>query len=224
MPTGPLIGAQIIVDAVRSLSPARILDLGLGTGKWGFLLREQLEFALNRVDRADWCVTIDGVEGYARYIGDHQRLIYDDIYIEDVLTFLRTYPGPRYDVVLALDLIEHFEPDDGVEMVSRALDVARYAVIATPKGYYAQEGHENVLELHKSWWPVKALRKLARLTDASMRVVQPPMMTIAVLSRDGAIPPIRSYAAMTLLAAVKQLVVPERLYYRALGKTGPTIF
>lgn len=223
MPSGPLIGAQIIVDAVSSVSPTRILDLGTGTGKWGFLLREQLEFAVNRIDRADWRITIDGVEGCPQYVGDHQRAVYNEIYVDDVLRFLRSYAGPHYDVVLALDLIEHFEPEDAVEMVSRALDVSTYAIIATPKGYYPQEGHENALERHMSWWPKTALRKLADITNASLHVVQPPMITIAMFSREAPIPPIRSYVSMTLLAALKQRLVPDGLYYRALGKAGPTI-
>jgi hypothetical protein len=33
--------APMIVQAVLSLDPIRVLDLGIGTGKYGFLLREQ---------------------------------------------------------------------------------------------------------------------------------------------------------------------------------------
>ena len=195
----------------------------MGTGKWGFLLREQLEFAVGRIEPSEWQLTIDGVEGYEPYVGPHQRLIYDSIQIEDVRSFLRAQIGDPYDVVLCLDVIEHFEPSEAVDMVSRALDTGKFLIISTPKGYFPQEGHENDLERHLSWWPIQAFRKLAKITDASLRIVQPPMTTIAVLSRAGSPPPMRSYTAMTLLSTAKQYLVPERLYYKALRKTGPTI-
>ena len=63
MPSGPLIATRLIVNTVLELGPTRVLDLGMGTGKYGFLLREQTDLAQGRLSRDDWRMRIDGVEG-----------------------------------------------------------------------------------------------------------------------------------------------------------------
>ena len=223
MPTGPLIGIRLVVNAVLALNPRRIIDFGVGTGKWGFLIREQSDLADNRVDPSQWQLTIDGVEGYAPYIGAHQRSVYDEIFVADIREFASSFEGERYDVGLALDVIEHMPPDEGVEMVRNFLRIARYVFISTPKGFFPQEGHANELELHQSWWPTKALRQLATNCDAKSSVTQLRMANLAVLSCDEQPSPLSGERLRDSAAFFKDALIPERLYYRILKKTGPTI-
>jgi predicted TPR repeat methyltransferase len=49
MPSRPLAVAPLIVQATLAVNPSRVLDLGMGTGKYGFLLREQRDLA-----RGEW--------------------------------------------------------------------------------------------------------------------------------------------------------------------------
>jgi hypothetical protein len=218
MPSGPLEGAALLVDTLLTTGPRRVLDLGMGTGKYGFLLREQHDLAEGR-----WELQIDGVEGYAPYIADHQRAVYDSIIVADVRDFLRETPERSYDVALALDLIEHFPPDEGRDLIRDTLRVAALVAITTPKRFYPQTEHANVLEHHQSWWPRGALRRLARECDATASITQLRMTNMALLSRNGPAPPLRVGRLAGTAAHIKDRLIPERLYYRALGKTGPTL-
>jgi hypothetical protein len=218
MPSGPLEGVPLLVAAILSTEPRRILDLGMGTGKWGFLLREQHDYAHGRRE-----LIVDGVEGHEPYIGAHQRAVYDSIVVADVRDFLRGADTASYDVALVLDLIEHFSPAVGRDLIAEALRVAELVAITTPKRFYPQTEHPNELEHHRSWWPESELQRLAPVLGASATVAQLRMTNIALLSRDGNPPPLRRGLLGDVVARVKDRVIPERLYYRALGKTGPTL-
>jgi hypothetical protein len=218
MPSGPLETVPILIESILSVEPQRILDIGVGTGKWGFLLREQRDLAKGRHE-----LRIDGIEGYAPYIGDHQRAVYDRIYIADVRTWLPSQPDQLYDVALMLDVIEHFSPDEAKTVVQEALRVSRTLVLSTPKRFYPQSAPENDLERHLSWWPRGALRKLALACGACISLAQLRDTNIALVSRQAQPPVLRVHRVTDLLANAKDLIIPERFYYKVLGKTGPTL-
>jgi len=56
-----------VLKHVMKLQPKRVLDVGVGYGKWGFLLREYLESWNDRVHPEDWEITITGVEVWEPY-------------------------------------------------------------------------------------------------------------------------------------------------------------
>ncbi|MDP9360545.1 MAG: methyltransferase domain-containing protein [Acidobacteriota bacterium] len=69
--------------------------------------------------------------------------------------------APRsFDCVVALDVIEHFEKDDGLRLLDAMERIARQkAVIFTPNGFVAQPATEdNPHQLHKSGWTVAQMR------------------------------------------------------------------
>ncbi len=223
MPSGPLIATRLIVNTVLELQPRRIVDLGMGTGKYGFLLREQTDLAQGRLAREDWQLRIDGVDGYADYIGDHQRSVYDEIFVADVRDFLRDREGEPYDVALLLDIIEHFPPDAAAEFLGEALDAASYVVVSTPKGFYPQADEPNELERHWSWWPKSGLRALAKRCGAEASITQVRMTNLAVFSRRSAPPAFSTERRYELSSFLKDRLLPEHLYYRAIHKAGPTL-
>jgi hypothetical protein len=218
MPSGPLEGVPLLVNVLLATSPRRILDLGMGTGKWGFLLREQHDLTQGR-----WELRIDGVEGYEPYIHEHQRAIYDAIVVSDVREYVAECGAGEYDIALVLDLIEHFPPAIAREFISDTLRVAHVVAIATPKRFYPQTEHPNELEHHKSWWPMGALRRLATECQAAASITQLRMTNLALLSRSGKPPPLNVGRLADAAAHAKDRLIPERFYYRVLGKTGPTI-
>jgi hypothetical protein len=199
-----------------------VLDVGVGSGKWGFLLREQTDLEHGR-SRAEWTITIDGVEGYPAYIGDHQRAVYDTIHIGDALEFLRNYDGERYDVALALDIIEHFDPEPGAEFAEEALRVADVLVVTTPKRFNRQHDDDNPLQDHKSWWPRAALTELAIRANANVAVTQTVTTNIAVFSRGRTPPKVETDVLLNAVSALRDRLVPELAYYRLRGRTGPML-
>ncbi len=86
-----------LADHVVALRPARVLDIGVGYGKWGFLIREALDFIDGRVDRAEWRVVIDGIDAH-RYESPVLDWVYDSIRIADVSESLEELTG--YDLVI----------------------------------------------------------------------------------------------------------------------------
>jgi hypothetical protein len=206
----------MIVESALALEPRSVLDLGMGTGKYGFLIRDQSDFA-----HGTRTVRIVGVEGYSDYVGDHQRAVYDEIVVGDVNAYLST-TSERFDVALALDIIEHFEPAEAVDFVRKALDVSRFVFVSSPRVYYPQDDHENVLEWHRSWWPRPALRTLARCLDAKIAERRDWASIVVVLSR-GEQPRLASYRAAAIRSWLTTNLLPEILYSRARGRSGPML-
>ena len=209
-----------IIETVLALAPHSVVDLGMGTGKYGFLLREQHDMA--RVRDEDWELRLVGVEGYGQYVGDLQRRIYDDVIVSDVRDYL-AQTDERFDVALALDILEHFTPEDGEAFLGAALDRARHVVILTPIAYYTQDGHLNGLEHHKSWWPSRALQAAAERLGADASVIRRVNRTmIAVFSREREAEVIADGDMRLVMTAVRDRV-PEVWWSRLRGDAGPMV-
>ena len=139
MPSSWIENVPIIIKCVLAVNPTRIIDLGLGSGKYGFILRELTDFMYNRIYPHTWEMIIDGVEVYGGYIHDHQRSVYNHIFISEAIDFLSQYEGPPYDVAIAIDIIEHFDPWEVVKFVQYALNISRYVIISTPRDFFEQD-------------------------------------------------------------------------------------
>ncbi|MFH1353986.1 MAG: class I SAM-dependent methyltransferase [bacterium] len=71
-----------------------------------------------------------------------------------------------FDLVLALDIVEHLEKDEALDMIKQCEEIAKKAVIIeTPKGYVPQNidilghgGHE--WQTHRCGWETHELEKL----------------------------------------------------------------
>jgi predicted TPR repeat methyltransferase len=123
---------QIVID----LNPKSILDMGVGFGKWGFLCREYLETGRNQVyARKDWKCRIDGIEGFKPYLEDHQRAIYDNLYVRDLDTSEDWLSASHYNLYLAMDVLEHLHNWEGV---LNAIPTESHIIAAVPHGVCAQ--------------------------------------------------------------------------------------
>lgn len=156
--------AQIssIVGFAERLQPRSVLDVGVGMGQYGFLLRNNLEHEhLFEIDgaharqrpREDWRVRIDGIEGYAGYLTPVHAWAYNTVQIGDALALLPTIASRSYELVLVIDVLEHFEKADGQRLLAQCRRIAaRAALISTPKAFHAQHVPANPLEDHRSVW------------------------------------------------------------------------
>ena len=118
-----------IVSEVESLNPDSILDVGVGMGQYGFLLRTNLEninlFTINgavarRAPREAWRVRIEGVEGFPEYLTPVHDYAYNKIHIGNALDVLPTLPEASFDLVIAIDILEHFTKEDGLRWLVMA--------------------------------------------------------------------------------------------------------
>jgi ubiquinone/menaquinone biosynthesis C-methylase UbiE len=165
--------AQIsaIVGFAVNLQPRSVLDVGTGMGQYGFLLRtylesvhlfevsEQLQARQRRKD--EWKVQIDGIEGFAGYLTPVHEYAYNRMMIGNALALLPTLPDASYELVLAIDILEHFDPEDGRRFLHELRRIASRAVlVSTPKEFHEQEVPANPLEDHRSVWTQQQLHEL----------------------------------------------------------------
>jgi hypothetical protein len=101
-----------VLSVIESVRPNSVLDLGVGYGKWGLLLREHLEAPAGRVYPEEWRVHIEGVEIWEAQITRLPwiRDLYDELHIGDVSQIIHRLS--KYDVILALGILEYlpYEP------------------------------------------------------------------------------------------------------------------
>lgn len=151
-----------IIQWVEKNNPKSILDVGTGMGQYGVILRNNLEnehlFVVSpqsatQRPRDQWRVTIDGIEGFASYLTPCHEWAYNRMMIGDALQILPGIPKDAYDLVLAIDVLEHFTIDDGQIFLSQLQRVAKNALlVSTPKDFHAQDIPANTYENHRSVW------------------------------------------------------------------------
>jgi hypothetical protein len=166
-----------IVGYAQGLQPMSVLDVGTGMGVYGFLLRMHLEhvnlFEIEGTtgklrDRSGWRRRIDGIEGFPAYITPVHAYVYDKLLLTDALSALATIEPQTYDLVLAIDIVEHFEKDVGRRFLAECRRVSRNAcLVSTPKEFIPQQVQANPLEDHRSHW------SLAELEDGGFTTVIP---------------------------------------------------
>lgn len=158
MPTSDLANIAPIMRIVIPLKPLSVLDLGIGAGKYGGLCREYLDVRLGHMKREDWRVRIHGVEGFADYRVPAWDS-YDEVRIEDFTRRYQTYRG--YDLVLAIDSVEHVAKDVGIDMIATLTENNRMLIVSVPQGEWPQGAvHGNELERHRATWHAEDLRNL----------------------------------------------------------------
>lgn len=156
MPVSTTVHISHCLGWIIQTDPSSILDVGCGFGTWGFLCREHLDVARERVQPEEWQVRIDGIELFEPYIQPHQRALYSSIAIGDIREL-----APRiepYDLIIAGDVIEHLEKNDGEEVLRVLYEKATKALLVNiplEGNWDHPERHGNPGELHRSQWAVE---------------------------------------------------------------------
>ena len=164
MPTSHPHQISTIMAKILELRPCSVLDIGVGFGKYGYLCREYLELWDGREQYHDWKCVIDGIEAFEFYITDIQKAIYNNIYIGDALDILPLKQplgvDGKYDLVLLIDVLEHFSRDDGELLLKKIEQTARAVLLSIPKQVSKQgAAFGNEYESHISSWSIKDFTK-----------------------------------------------------------------
>jgi len=143
MPHSWFYPTTLMQEKVARMAPMSVLDIGVGYGKWGFLLREQLDWnPAGRLKKEDWEARIVGVEVFA-----YESPLHD---WADVLEIVDSLEG--YDLIVMSDVIEHIEKQQALDLLRRLLRNNRNILISTPFAFFTQEVEENEHEDHVSHW------------------------------------------------------------------------
>lgn len=105
----------------------------------------------------------EGVEAFEPYLEESKRLgIHNKYHNLDVLEIDEHFKKKSFDCVLAGDVIEHLEKEDGFKLIGMMEHIARKKVIIyTPNGFLPiGERDGNNLYIHRSGWEVEEMRQL----------------------------------------------------------------
>lgn len=147
------------INAIRRIQPRKILDVGVGFGRWGILCREFLEVWNERTHSVNWELQIDGVEIFKSNIEEYHKFFYSNIYNESISDFLiRT--DYVYDLIILGDVVEHFEEKNAQDLLNLCLKRSEYVILNLPLGKDWQQGeiYGNLYERHLSFWEKKDIK------------------------------------------------------------------
>lgn len=119
----------------------RVLELGCGVHSY-----------LSTMKPRAYSVGVDIYEPSARLAKENG--VYDEVLVMNVMEVGSQLPEKSFDVVMAMDLIEHLNKTDGEELLRIMERLARKKVIIyTPNGYLEQgEEYGNPWQRHLSGW------------------------------------------------------------------------
>lgn len=149
MPFSNQDGIPTVLQFAEQIRPRRVLDVGVGLGIYGLLLRTRLDIAFERLARETWQVQIDGLEIFPAYRNPVWSYAYDEVHLGDV----RTHPLPpnSYDLVVLNDVIEHLEETEAIACMHHLLAAAPTVIVTTPAGHITQGAWGgNLHETHRS--------------------------------------------------------------------------
>lgn len=143
------------VELIRLVSPAKVLDVGVGFGRWGMICREFLDVWQGKVFRDQWTTRVEGIEVFERNIDVYHACFYDHIYRADAYELLVQQKALNdYDLVILGDVLEHFAKPEANQLLRACWDISRYVLLNVPIGSDWPQGSEygNVYETHRSEW------------------------------------------------------------------------
>ena len=161
MPTcDPRLLSPIILE-VMAQQPRSVLDIGIGTGKWGTLVREYTDLWNQKSKifdlKAPGAVVIDGIEIYKDYENslwsNYNYVIIGNAC--DIVPRLESY----YDLALFIEVLEHIPKEAGRALIVELLKVCTSAIISYTN---TEQGSvfDNVHESHVSRWCPEDIQRL----------------------------------------------------------------
>lgn len=144
---------------IIKLNPKKVLDIGVGFGKWGMLAREYTDIWNYRFYQEEWETIIHGIEIHERYRNPIWN-IYDKIMIGNGLEIVKGIlnkfesddaPIVKYNLTTMIDVLEHFEKDAGQDLLDHVMKISDKFLVSYANS--EQKGvRDNIHEDHVSTW------------------------------------------------------------------------
>lgn len=104
-----------------------------------------------------------GIDIFKKSIRESKkRRIHHRYFIMNALNIDKKFRKESFDCVLASDLIEHLNKDDGYRLIKMMEEISiKKVIVFTPNGFLKQSKHDNnPYQLHKSGWTIKEMKNL----------------------------------------------------------------
>jgi len=136
------------------VSPQKALDVGVGFGRWGIIIREFCDVWNSRVLQEDWSTQVEGIEAFEPLISEYHKSFYNNIHIGDARKILPDLCQSRWDIIIFGDVLEHFEKNEGQGLLNLSLDSSEYVMVNIPIGenWPQDVSYKNPYEKHLSVW------------------------------------------------------------------------
>jgi len=154
-----------ICNRILKIKPETFLDIGIGHGKWGFLVREYTDAWKSRIKIEENQTIIHGIEAYEDYIGPLQKLIYDKVFVGEANNIIMKTPIKKYDIIIMTATIEHMSKKIGYQLLKKIQEKSRFSFITTPAKVEisGKSMNYNPYETHVCEW---SLEELSEFGDA----------------------------------------------------------
>jgi predicted TPR repeat methyltransferase len=176
MPIGSFTVVPYIARELATRPRGRVLDLGMGSGFYGAVVRQWADHGVR-----PWRTLLVGVEAWA----DYRNPLWDlyDLIVVDTIQHYLTRAEDRFDIVLLGDVLEHHDTSEGTGLLSQAQDrVAPGGTlfVSSPAVFFDQPAvYGNERERHRSLWSAAELEALGFrtiLTGAEPQVACVPTL------------------------------------------------
>jgi hypothetical protein len=162
MPIGSYAAVGKLVQTLIQSQPRSVLDLGMGFGGGGVLVREWLDLGVQ-----PWKTFLVGVECWADYRNPVWDL-YNVVYLQTIEQFLCDTSDP-FECILLMDVLEHFDGATGASILrsvqARVADGGTL-LVTTPVKFFPQAAvYGNDRERHHSCWSEADLKRLSFQVD-----------------------------------------------------------
>lgn len=157
-----------VINIARNLNPKFVLDIGKGFGKYGFLFHEYFGIdASKKIDHKSSMMQQSNLQMDAIEVDDtlmlpHLSHFYDKVHFGDVFK-LAPNISKRYDLVLMIDVVEHLEKQQTLNLIKKFVQDGSVVLIATPIEYFNQHLYESVYEEHISHWTLNDFKGMGEL-------------------------------------------------------------
>lgn len=156
MPTSHYTQIPAIIEAIIETKPESVLEVGIGCGKWGILTREYLDVWNRYLEPwGSHHTKIVGIEAHMQYSDSPGWSAYDTVLVSDVRELDLDALGD-FDMALMVDVLEHFDHDEGVALIDRLLIHCEHILVAIPTNFFPTvEVWDNPHEIHKCAWTIE---------------------------------------------------------------------
>lgn len=151
MPSSNFYQIDRLSEIIFSINPESTLDVGVGFGKYGYLIREYVDIWRDGQFRK-FKRRLDGIEAFEKYINPAHKFIYNKIYVGDALSLLPKIKT-KYDLAILIDCLEHFSCTRGLRLLKLLSKKSKTILVSTPKKMQPQGAvFGNIYEQHVYQW------------------------------------------------------------------------